>query len=169
MGPLFSLTRACAFRSLVIGSMLASDIAGIGSRAIALIYALALGVAATCGRQTRIEKKGKPWRTLLYQAAVLYYGFDLEWLCHRGLLHPVLCGALSGDRGARGIFLFSYNFEAFGGRFHNNFGLPCHGDSAVLAGYVMQANSISILALGCIGRGGPCKLCEIRISRPTSS
>jgi hypothetical protein len=66
-----------------------------------------------------------------------------------------------------GFFLFAYNFEAFGGRFHNNFWFAVSwGALPALAGYIMQANSITILALAVAGLTGLASYAEIRMSRP---
>ncbi len=66
-----------------------------------------------------------------------------------------------------GFFLFAYNFEAFGGRFHNNFWFAASwGSLPVLTGYVMQENAVSILALAVAGAAGLVSYAEIRLSRP---
>ena len=47
-----------------------------------------------------------------------------------------------------GFFLFAYNFELFNGFFHNNFWFAVSwGGVLLLAGFVIQTNYISILAL----------------------
>jgi hypothetical protein len=47
-----------------------------------------------------------------------------------------------------GFFLFAYNFELFKGFFHNNFWFAISwGSLPLLAGFVIQTNSISILSL----------------------
>jgi hypothetical protein len=66
-----------------------------------------------------------------------------------------------------GFFLFAYNFETFGGRFHNNFWFAASwGTMPVLAGYIMQTNSISVLALTVAAAAGLVSYAEIRMSRP---
>jgi hypothetical protein len=66
-----------------------------------------------------------------------------------------------------GFFLFTYNYETWGGIFHNDFWFAVSwGSLPLLAGYIIQTNSISILALAVAGLTGLTSYAEIRMSRP---
>jgi hypothetical protein len=65
-----------------------------------------------------------------------------------------------------GFFLFAYNFELFNGFFHNNFWFAISwGSLPLLAGFVIQTNSISILSLIASIIAFLVAYVEIRISR----
>jgi hypothetical protein len=66
-----------------------------------------------------------------------------------------------------GFFLFTYNYEIWGGLFHNDFWFSVSwGSLPLLAGYIIQTNSISLLALTVAGLTGLASYAEIRMSRP---
>jgi hypothetical protein len=66
-----------------------------------------------------------------------------------------------------GFFLFAYNVELFNGRFHSNLWFSISwGGLPLLAGYVMQTNSISISALIASSITALVAYAEIRVSRP---
>src|SRR5215211_7887424 len=65
-----------------------------------------------------------------------------------------------------GFFLFAYNFELFNGFFHNNFWFAVSwGSLPLLAGFVIQTNSISLLSLFSSIIAFLVAYSEIRISR----
>jgi hypothetical protein len=66
-----------------------------------------------------------------------------------------------------GFFLLAYNLEWFQGRFHTDgwFALSW-GALPVLAGHVLQTNSISLAALLVAAAAGALSLVEIKASRP---
>jgi len=112
--------------------------------AIGLIYFLSVGVAAhsldAVGGKTRpwgILPKKKLWIVAMSALGIsftigLYYAF-----LDSPLLFPIGI--------AEGFFLFAYNLELFGGKFHNNASTVLSwGILPVLAGAVIQTNSISI-------------------------
>lgn len=114
--------------------------------AICLIYFLGLGISAHCfdavGGKTKpwgnLPKK-KVWTTGLVALAIafsvgLYYAFlDSPLLIPIGIIE--------------GFFLFAYNLELFGGRFHNNASvLISWAVLPIFAGSAIQTNSISIEA-----------------------
>lgn len=152
----------------VIGSMLAGEVAWDRVGAIALIYALALGVSAHVADSLG-SKKTKPWGSYFTKAQLLVLmGVTLAAAYAIGAYYIVFFAPLLAVIAAlEGFFLFAYNFEAFGGRFHNNFWFAASwGSLPVLAGYVMQENSVSILALTVAGAAGLVSHAEIRMSRP---
>jgi hypothetical protein len=168
VGLLFLPYTGMCVSFTITGSMLAGEIAWDRVGAIALIYALALGISAHVADSLG-SKKAKPWgsyftkvQLLALMAATLAAAYAI------GIYYIVLfVPLLAIIAPLEGFFLFAYNFEAFGGRFHNNFWFAVSwGALPVLAGYVMQANSISILALLVSGLAGLVGYAEIRMSRP---
>ncbi|MEJ2261312.1 MAG: hypothetical protein P8X83_06625 [Nitrosopumilaceae archaeon] len=110
---------------------------------IVLLYFLAIGVAAHCLDAQGSKKK--PWgqlpKTKLWAAAIislsvafsigLYFAFLDSWL-----LFPI--GIIEG------FFLFAYNLELFGGKFHNNASFVISwGILPVFAGAAIHSNSVS--------------------------
>ena len=168
VGLLFLPYTGMCVSFTIIGSMLAGEVAWDRVGAIALIYALALGVSAHVADSLG-SKKAKPWgsyfsktQLLVLMAATLAAAYAI------GAYYIVFFAQLLAVVAAlEGFFLFAYNFEIFGGRFHNNFWFAVSwGALPALAGYVMQADSISILALGVASLTGLASYAEIRMSRP---
>lgn len=168
VGLLFLPYTGMCVSFAIIGSMLVGEIAWDRAGAIALIYALALGVSAHVADSLG-SKKAKPWgsyftkvQLFALMAATLAAAYAI------GIYYIVFFVPLLALIAAlEGFFLFAYNFETFGGRFHSNFWFAVSwGALPALAGYVMQANSISILALAVSGATGLVSYAEIRMSRP---
>jgi hypothetical protein len=66
-----------------------------------------------------------------------------------------------------GFFVFSYNFELFNGFFHTNSWFAISwGSLPVIAGYVMQTNSISLEAILVAVGAAVLSYIEIKLSRP---
>ena len=111
--------------------------------AICIIYVLALGVSAHL--LDAIGGKTKPWGNLpkkklsiiallslgiAFSIGIYFAVLDSPWLIPIGIIE--------------GFFLFAYNLELFGGRFHNNISTVFSwGILPVFAGSVIQTNSIS--------------------------
>lgn len=168
VGLLFLPYTGMCVSFAVVGSMLVGDVAWDRVGAIALIYALALGVSAHVADSLG-SKKTKPWgsyftkaQLLILMAATLAAAYAI------GIYYIIFFVPLLAVIAAlEGFFLFAYNFEAFGGRFHNNFWFAVSwGALPALAGYVMQANSVSALPLIVAGAAGLVSYAEIRLSRP---
>lgn len=116
--------------------------------AICVIYILALGVSAHL--LDAVGGKTKPWGELpkrrvwtiaLISLAIaftigIYFAFlDSPWLIPIGVIE--------------GFFLFAYNLELFGGKFHNNIStIFSWGILPVFAGSVIQTNSITLETIG---------------------
>ncbi|AFU59062.1 MAG: hypothetical protein QXX64_05460 [Nitrososphaera sp.] len=169
VGLLFLPYTGMCISFTIIGSMLAGEIAWDRVGAIALIYALALGVSAHVADSLG-SKKTKPWGSYFTRAQLLAlmvatlaaaYAIGIYYIAFFVPLLAVIAAL-------EGFFLFAYNFEAFGGRFHNNFWFAVSwGTLPALAGYVMQTDSINnILALAVSGLTGLVSYAEIRMSRP---
>jgi len=115
--------------------------------AICIIYILALGVGAHL--LDAVGGKTKPWGNLpkkkvwvialtalgiAFSIGIYFALLDSPWLFPIGIIE--------------GFFLFAYNLELFGGRFHNNPStIFSWGILPVFAGSVIQTNSITIETL----------------------
>ena len=168
VGLLFLPYTGMCISFAIIGSMLASEIAWDRLGAIALIYMLALGISAHVADSLG-SKKTKPWgsyfsktQLLIIMAASLAAAYAIG-AYYIAFFVPLLAiiAALEG------FFLFTYNYEIWGGIFHNDFWFAVSwGSLPVLAGYIMQTNSMNILVLAAAGLTGLISYAEIRMSRP---
>ena len=115
--------------------------------AICIIYFLALGVSAHL--LDAIGGKTKPWGDLpkkklwLISMIVLGIAFSI------GMYYAFLDSPLLFVIGiVEGFFLFAYNLELFGGKFHNNAStIVSWAILPVFAGSAIQTNSITIEAV----------------------
>ena len=168
VGLLFLPYTGMCVSFAIMGSMLASEIAWDRLGAIALIYMLALGISAHVADSLG-SKKTKPWGsyfsktqlliimiaslTVAYAIGAYYIAFFVPLLAIIAVLE--------------GFFLFTYNYEIWGGIFHSDFWFAISwGSLPLLAGYIMQTNSINVLALVAAGLTGLISYAEIRMSRP---
>jgi hypothetical protein len=168
VGLLFLPYTGMCISFAIIGSILAGEIAWDRVGAIALIYILALGISAHVADSLG-SKKTKPWGsyftkvqlltimaatlTAAYAIGVYYIAFYVPLLAVIAVLE--------------GFFLFTYNYEIWDGIFHNDFWFAMSwGSLPLLAGYIIQTNSISILALTAACLTGLASYAEIRMSRP---
>lgn len=168
VGLLFLPYTGMCISFAIIGSMLADDIIWDRVGAIALIYALALGISAHVA-DTIGSKKIKPWGSYFTRTQLLaLMTGTLAAAYVIGIYYIVLFVPLLAVIAVlEGFFLFAYNFETFGGRFHNNFWFAVSwGALPLLAGYIMQTNSIGIVALAAAGAASLVSYSEIRMSRP---
>jgi 4-hydroxybenzoate polyprenyltransferase len=133
---------------------------------LAMVYLLAVGVSA---HSLDALAPNKPWgefltrRQLTLMAIVglvpalllgLYYAFTFA-----PLLIPIGIAEL--------FFLFSYNIELFEGRFHTDIWFAFSwGFLPVLAGFVVQTNTLSIVSLAGGLFGFATAFVEINASRP---
>jgi hypothetical protein len=115
--------------------------------AICLIYFLALGVSAHC--LDAVGGKTKPWGDLPKKKVWTIGLGALGVAFSIGLYYAFLDSPLLIPIGiAEGFFLFAYNLELFGGRFHNNISvLISWAVLPIFAGSAIQTNSISIQAI----------------------
>jgi len=122
--------------------------------AVCALYFLALGISAHC--LDSIGSKSKPWgflsRRKLLTAALLSLGGAFAI----GLYYAILDSPLLIPIGIlESFFLFAYNLELFGGRFHNNtVFVVSWGMLPVLAGSAIQSNSISVETVTLAGVAG---------------
>ncbi len=169
IGLLFLPYTGMVLSYTVIGSMLAPVIYWDRVIAILAIYFLGLGIAAHALDAIGGDSGVKPWgdyfsKKSLWGIAgislIVSYGIGIyyivtaaPWLLIIALLE--------------GFFLFAYNLEWFGGRFHTDASFAFSwGVLPVLAGYILQTNSLTIYA-GIISCAmGLISLAEINASRP---
>ena len=168
VGLLFLPYTGMCVSFTIIGAMIVNEVAWDRVGAIALIYALALGISAHVADSLG-SKKTKPWGTYFTETQLLILMLTTLAAAYAiGIYYIVFYVPLLATIAAlEGFFLFAYNFEVFGGRFHNNFWFAVSwGTLPALAGYIMQSNSISVLALVVSCSTGLVSYVEIKMSRP---
>ena len=168
IGLLFLPYTGMVLAYTIIGATLAEDFYPDRVGVLAVVYFLALGIAAHA--LDALGRGGvKPWGThfspaqlwglaivtLLPATAIgAYYAFR-----YAPLLWPI--GLLEL------FFLFAYNREWFNGRFHTDGWFSFSwGMLPVLAGYVMQTNRLSLAALLAALAAGLFSRVEITAARP---
>ena len=168
IGLLFLPYTGMVLSFAVIGSLLAERIFYERVLAIVLIYFFGLGVAAHA--LDALGSKGvKPWGTVftrsqLFLVAILSlacaYGIAIYYMLRQVPLLWIVAIL-------EGFFVFAYNLEWFAGMFHTDSWFAFSwGALPVLAGYVMQTNSISLPALILAISMGFFSSIEIKASRP---
>jgi len=167
IGMLFLPYTGMCISFTIIGSMLSESIAWDRVLSIFIIYFLALGVSAHAADNLG-SKKIKPWGNF-------FSIFELRLMVIGGLSVSYVLGIYYIITFApllliiaiiEGFFLFAYNFELFNGLFHNNFWFAVSwGSLPLLAGFVIQTNSISLLSLITSIMAFLVAYIEIRLSR----
>lgn len=168
IGLLFLPYTGMVLSFTVIGGLLATTVYWDRVGALALIYFLGLGVGAHA-LDALGGQGNKPWGELLPRR-VLWFVAGLSLLCAYalGAYYMILFTPLLWPIAiAEGFFTFAYNLEWFSGRFHTDrwFALSW-GALPVLAGYVLQTNSLSVPALCVAAACALISLVEIKVSRP---
>lgn len=151
---------------VLIGSLLAPSVHFDRMAGLALVYLLAVGVAA---HSLDAMAPNKPWGDFLShrQLWVLTLASLIPALAI-GLYYALTFAPLLLPVGVVELFfLVAYNLEIFQSRFHTDFWFATSwGFLPVLAGFVVQTNSVSLASLG----GGLFGFCtayvEISASRP---
>ncbi len=112
--------------------------------AICVLYFLAVGVSAHC--LDAIGSKSKPWGVLSKKKIMVVSLTSLSIACVIGLYYAFLDSPLLFPIGiAEVFFLFAYNLELFGGKFHNNpVFVISWGALPVFAGAAIQTNTIQL-------------------------
>jgi hypothetical protein len=153
---------------VIIGSILPHTILWDRVGAIALIYMLALGVSAHAADGLG-SRNVKPWgeyfsRKQLWLLVIL----SLVTAYSIGIYYMILYVPLLWIVAIlEGFFVFAYNFELFKGYFHNDFWFAISwGVLPVMAGFIMQTNSIGIITLAVSVIAGIISYVEIKTSRP---
>jgi hypothetical protein len=167
IGMLFLPYTGMCISFTIIGSMLSESILWDRVLSIFIIYFLALGVSAHAADNLG-SKKIKPWGnffTTLELKLMVIGGLSVSYTI--GIYYVITSVPLLLIIAIiEGFFLFAYNFELFNGFFHNNFWFAVSwGGLPLLAGFVIQTNSISILSLFSSTIAFLVAYSEIRISR----
>ena len=133
--------------------------------AICVLYFLALGISAHY--LDSLGSKSKPWGVLpkkyIWTASLLSLGGAFVI----GIYYVFLDAPLLFPIGiAESFFLFAYNLELFKGKFHNNIIFVISwGILPVLAGSVIQANTITVETLFMSGLAGVLSYILIKTSK----
>jgi hypothetical protein len=168
MGLLFLPYTGMVISFAVVGSLLARHLYWDRVVSIAVIYFLGLGIAAHA-LDAFGSRQAKPWgyvftkgQLLLaailslmaaYGIATYYMVLYVPWLAIIAMLE--------------GFFVFAYNLEWFGGRFHNDGWFAFSwGFLPAMAGYLMQTNRVSVEAFPVALAMALFSLVEIKASRP---
>lgn len=167
IGMLFLPYTGMCISFTIIGSMLSESILWDRVLSIFIIYFLALGVSAHAADNLG-SKKIKPWGnffTTFELKLMVIGGLSVSYAI--GIYYIIIFAPLLLIIAImEGFFLFAYNFELFNGFFHNNFWFAVSwGSLPLLAGFVIQTNSISILSLFSSTIAFLVAYSEIRISR----
>jgi len=168
MGLLFLPYTGMVLSFSVIGAMLAGFVNWDRVVATVIIYFLGLGIGAHA--LDAVGSKGlKPWGRVLserglwvaalssiaaaYVIAIYYMIFFAPRLWVVALLE--------------GFFVFAYNLEWFGGKFHKDLWFAFSwGFLPALAGYIMQTNEVTLGVFAVAVAMGFFSLVEIKASRP---
>ena len=134
--------------------------------AIAIVYILALGISAHL--LDAVGGKTKPWGDLPKKKVWIIALSSLVIAFSIGIFYALLDSPLLFPIGImEGFFLFAYNLELFGGKFHNKkTTILSWGILPVFAGSAIQTNSISLETLVISGITSLLTLILIKNSRP---
>lgn len=168
VGLLFLPYTGMVLSFTVIGAMMAEAIDWSRVGAVILIYFLGLGVAAHA--LDAIGAGGiKPWGAhfskgqlwgVAVGALIPAYGIGLYYIFFKTPLLSVIAAL-------EGFFLFAYNLEWFKGRFHTDGWFAFSwGALPLLAGYIIQSNTLSYALLLMASATGLISFVEINASRP---
>jgi len=167
VGMLFLPYTGMCISFSIVGSLLSpTTIMWDRLVAIVIIYFAALGISAHAADS--MGSKIKPWGDLfsnlellimLVCGLVVAYAIGAYYIIfYVPLLLPIAI--------LEGFFLFAYNYEIWNGFFHNNIWFAISwGSMPLLAGYVMQTNSISYIPLLISTAAFLISFIEIKLSR----
>lgn len=168
VGLLFLPYTGMVLSFSVIGSMFADHIYWGRVLAIIVIYFLGLGVAAHA--LDALGSKGvKPWGSVFTKSQLWFMTIISLLVAYViAIYYMVLYVPLLWIVAIlEGFFVFAYNLEWFGGRFHtDNWFAFSWGFLPVSAGYIMQTNKISIVTLTLAVSMALFSCVEIKASRP---
>lgn len=168
VGLLFLPYTAMVLAYTVMGAMLAAEVHWDRVGAMLIIYFLALGIGAhsldALGSRTH-----KPWGNFFCRRQLwILGGASLAGAYLIGAYYMINFTPLLWPIAiAEGFFLLAYNLEWFGGRFHTDGWFAFSwGALPVIAGYILQTNTISLAAAILAGAAALFSLVEIKASRP---
>jgi hypothetical protein len=134
--------------------------------AIAFVYVLAVGVSS---HALDARAPNKPWGRFMTDRQLLVLALcALVPALAVGIYYAALAAPLLWVLGIPELFfLFAYNMELFGSRFHTDFWFAVSwGFLPVLSGFVMQTNGLNLTALAAGAFGFVSAHVEISASRP---
>jgi hypothetical protein len=133
--------------------------------AICILYFLALGISAHY--LDSLGSKTKPWGVLPKKYIWIVSLLSLGGAFVIGLYYAFLDSPLLFPIGiTESFFLFAYNLELFKGKFHNNMTFVISwGILPVLAGSVIQANTVTVETLLMSGLAGVLSYILIKTSK----
>jgi hypothetical protein len=148
VGMLFLPYTGMCISFALVGSLLSPTIAWDRVAAIIVIYFAALGISAHAADS--MGSKSKPWGNrfsnlelliMVVCGLVVAYGIGSFYIVYYvPLLLPIAI--------LEGFFLIAYNYELWNGFFHSNVWFAISwGSMPLLAGYIMQTNSLSYIAI----------------------
>jgi hypothetical protein len=168
LGLLFLPYTGMVLAFLVLGAMLAPHIYWGRLIALEIIYFLALGVGAHA--LDALGSKGrKPWGAVFSRSQLwMLAAFSLISAYAIAIYYMILyVPLLLLPALLEGFFVFAYNMEWFGGRFHSDSWFAFSwGFMPAAAGYIMQTNSIFFEVLLVGTATSLFSLVEIKASRP---
>jgi hypothetical protein len=168
VGLLFLPYTGMVLAYTVIGAMLAPRIHWDRVAAMLVIYLLALGVGAHAFDALG-SRATKPWGNVFSVRQL--WGLGIASLAGAYLIGAyymiVFAPWLWPIAIAEGFFVLAYNLEWFGGRFHTDEWFAFSwGALPVVAGYVLQTNTLAVSAVIMAAAGAMLSLVEIKASRP---
>ncbi len=167
VGLLFLPYTGMVLAYTVIGSMLSAQLHWDRVAAIVVIYFLALGVGAHA-LDALGSKAIKPWGEVFSERQLWTLAISTVSIAYViGIYYMVLYAPLLWLIAIpEGFFLLAYNLEWFRGRFHTDGWFAFSwGSLPLLAGYILQANRISVAVLLVAAATGFLSLVEIKASR----
>ena len=167
IGILFLPYTAMCISFALLGSLVSHSIHWDRVLAIILIYFFALGIGVHFADS--IGSRKKPWGgEISIHASWIILAMSLSGAYLIGIYYIIyFVPLLSVVAVAEGFFLFAYNFEKFGGRFHTNFWFViAWGSLPVMAGVMMQTNTITLESILVATVAGVISYVEISLSRP---
>ena len=167
VGILFLPYTGMCISFAIIGSLLSQLIFWDRLVAIFVIYFLSVGVSAHAADNLG-SRNTRPWGNYFTRAELVVMtitGISIAYII--GIYYMVQSVPLLWPIAiAEGFFLVAYNFELFNGFFHNNMWFAISwGSLPLLAGYVIQTNSISEISIIAASIACVISYLEIRISR----
>jgi len=151
---------------VLIGSLLAKSVHYDLMAGMAVVYLLAVGIAA---HSLDAMAPNRPWGSFLSRGQlILLATASLVPALALGLYYALTFAIVLIPLGALELFfLLSYNLELFAGRFHTDLWFATSwGFLPVLVGYAVQTNSVDLVSLAGGLFGFSTAYIEINASRP---
>lgn len=168
IGLLFLPYTGMVLSFSVIGSMLARTVMWDRVVAIVVIYFLGLGIGGHA-LDAIGSKHVKPWGNVFahHQLWIMAIASLVIAYTIAGYYIILYVPLLLSVAILEGFFVFAYNLEWYGGKFHTDgWFVFSWGFMPVLSGYIIQTNMISIEATAVAGAMSLFSLIEIKASRP---